>query len=68
LVEQAAVNRFVAGSSPAPGANEFKGLSDIRLAPFSLRDAQGNIWGNIWGNIRCASDAVQMIEKLIGLR
>src|SRR5690606_28128025 len=36
-VEQPAVNRLVAGSNPARGANSFKGLADHRLAPFSFR-------------------------------
>ena len=39
LVEQAAVNRLVAGSSPARGANKIKGLEENKnkpLSPFSI--------------------------------
>ena len=39
LVEQAAVNRLVAGSSPARGANKIEGLEENKnkpLSPFSL--------------------------------
>ena len=35
-VEQSTVNRLVAGSNPAPGANNFKGLGAKRLGPFRL--------------------------------
>ena len=34
LVEQAAVNRLVGGSSPSRGANIIKGLGDYRLTLF----------------------------------
>ena len=36
LVEQAAVNRLVGGSSPSRGANKIKGLGDYRLTLFYL--------------------------------
>tara|TARA_Y100001933_G_scaffold218231_1_gene226264 strand:- start:149 stop:412 length:264 start_codon:yes stop_codon:yes gene_type:complete len=35
LVEQAAVNRLVAGSSPARGANKIKGLEENKNKPLS---------------------------------
>ena len=41
LVERAAVNRLVAGSSPARGANSIRGLGDICLTPCLFRYRTG---------------------------
>ena len=38
LVEQAAVNRLVGGSSPSRGANNIKGLSENRLTLFHFSE------------------------------
>jgi hypothetical protein len=46
LVEQAAVNRWVAGSSPARGANKIKGLGQSVWPFFHAKISRGNIWGN----------------------
>ena len=48
-VEQSTVNRSVAGSNPARGANLFKYLADYLL--LTGRGSPG--LGNIWGNTHC---------------
>jgi hypothetical protein len=41
-----AVNRLVAGSNPAQGANKINELSKV----FQLKNLPKSVWGNIWGN------------------
>ena len=58
-VEQAAVNRWVAGSSPARGAIIIKGLAADFAADPLLAFCRGNMWGNTLpfqshGNVRGA--------------
>src|SRR6202035_5834604 len=46
LVERAAVNRLVAGSSPARGANKVKALGHETPSALMLFSEQDNFWGN----------------------
>gem|GEM_PF-3011125 len=47
LVEQAAVNRLVGGSSPSRGARYNKGLGDFRLTLFYLSELFNELFANI---------------------
>jgi hypothetical protein len=49
-VEHSTVNRMVAGSNPARGANEFKHLAD----PYVLLTIAKFVWGHIGGPMRIA--------------